>query len=228
MAEDQIEALGSQFLSSEYRDEWDLEGMYRQALTLYPVPEDITAEGWTALSREEIETQLMEGVQRVYEAKQAELGEHMLAAEKLVVLDAVDTFWRRHLTDLDILREGIGLMAVAQRDPLVEYKREAYSIWQTLQDQIQIKAVQSIFQIRLREQLPLSQVQNIRVGRGDGAGTEAPEPVRATAKERLGRNDPCWCGSGKKYKSCHYRTDQAERQTQPEDAVRRSSKRRRR
>ncbi len=229
MIDAQIEALAGQFLASEYQDEWDLEGLYREALMLFPVPAHITPEGWPGLGREEIEAQLREGAREAYTEKEAQLGEHMRQAERVVMLDAIDTFWRRHLTDLDVLREGIGLMAVAQRDPLVEYKRQAYTIWQTMQDEIQRRTVQSLFRIQLREQLPAARVQNIRLARGgDGAAAAAREPVRVTDRERLGRNDPCWCGSGKKYKHCHYRSDQAERRTQQGTVVRTPGKRRRR
>ena len=227
MLDEQITGLCAQFLSGEYKDEWQLEELYRQALTLYPVPASIKPEGWQGQDAETIAAQLREGAREAYTQKQAELGEHMLEAERAVLLDAFDFFWRRHLTDLDVLREGIGLMAVAQRDPLVEYKRQAYGIWQEMQDQIQQRAVRNIFQVQLRQQPPVSQVQNIQAGRGDMASTSAPEPIRATAKDKLGRNDPCWCGSGKKYKNCHYRTDQAERQTAEAAPVRTPGRRRR-
>jgi preprotein translocase subunit SecA len=227
MLDEQIEALCEQYLASEYKDEWQLDELYRQTLTLFPVPASIKPEGWAGLDAEAIAAQLREGAREAYTQKEAELGEHMLEAERAVLLDAFDFFWRRHLTDLDVLREGIGLMAVAQRDPLVEYKRQAFGIWQEMQDQIQQRAVRNIFQVQLRQQPPVSQVQNIRAGRGDVASASAPEPVRATAKEKLGRNDPCWCGSGKKYKNCHYRSDQAERQTAGATPARSPGRRRR-
>ncbi|GAB4569758.1 MAG: preprotein translocase subunit SecA [Anaerolineae bacterium] len=212
MGDEQIEALCDTYLASQYDDEWDLEGLYREALTLFPVPPEITVDGWRDLGREAIEAQLRDGLRRAYNLKQEQMGEHMPAAERFVLLDAIDFFWRRHLTDLDVLREGIGLMAVAQRDPLVEYKRQAFEIWQSMQDQIQRRALQNIFRVEVQQPQQLQRVQNIRAVRG-GVATSRPEPVRATEKDKLGRNDPCWCGSGKKYKNCHYRTDQEERRT---------------
>jgi len=140
------------------------------------------------------------------------------------MLDAIDTFWRRHLTDLDILREGIGLMAVAQRDPLVEYKRQAFEIWQSMQGEIERRAVRNIFRVQIAPQ-PQITVQNIRAGRG-GEDGGAPQPIRATDKEKLGRNDPCWCGSGLKYKKCHYEADQEERRARRGGAVHSTGRRR--
>ncbi len=214
MGSDQIEMLCDNFLASEYHDEWDLDGLYREALILFPVPEHITPQGWVGQSAELIEEQLHAGLREAYTLKQEQMGEHMPTAERVVLLDAFDFFWRRHLTDLDVLREGIGLVAVAQRDPVVEYKRQAYEIWQAMQDQIQRRALQNIFRIQVQEPQQPQRIQNVRAVHAAGtASTSRPEPVRATDKDKLGRNDPCWCGSGEKYKNCHYRADQAERQT---------------
>ncbi len=224
MADEQIAALCKQYLSADYADEWDLEELYRQCLSLFPVPAHITPQGWEGLDAEAIEEQLRQGVREAYQQKEQALGADMPMAERAILLDAIDTFWRRHLTDLDILREGIGLMAVAQRDPLVEYKRQAFEIWQSMQDQIQRRAVQNIFRVQLIQQ-PQPTVQNIRAGRG-GEDGGAPRPVRATDKEKLGRNDPCWCGSGQKYKKCHYQADQEERRAQRGGAAHSSSRRR--
>ncbi len=224
MADEQIAGLCRQYLSADYADERDLEELYRQCLALFPVPAHITPEGWYNLDDEAIEEQLREGVREAYAQKEQALGASMALAERAVLLDAIDTFWRRHLTDLDILREGIGLMAVAQRDPLVEYKRQAFEIWQSMQSEIQRRAVQNIFRVQLA-QPPQPTVQNIRAGRG-GEDGGAPRPVRATEKEKLGRNDPCWCGSGQKYKKCHYQADQEERRAQRGGPVRSGNRRR--
>ncbi|MBN1963159.1 MAG: SEC-C domain-containing protein, partial [Anaerolineae bacterium] len=212
MADAQLEALTAQFLSSDFDDTWDLEELYRECLKVYPVPTTITPETWAGQDRKQIEESLREGVRAAYTEKEAEIGpEIMRRAERAVALEALDSFWRRHLTDLDVLREGIGLMSVAQRDPLVEYQREAFQMWRSLQDEIHQRTVQNIFRVQLRQE-PQPRVQNIRAVQGSTA-TTAPEPVRATAKDKLGRNDPCWCGSGKKYKHCHYQADQQERRT---------------
>jgi preprotein translocase subunit SecA len=211
MADTQIKALAKAHLGSEYTDEWDLEGLHREAFTLFPVPEDIKPENWEGLDSEAIQAQLREGVRKAYTEKAKSLNEHLLQAERYVLLDAYDHFWRRHLTDLDVLREGIGLMAVAQRDPLVEYKRQAFGIWQSMQDQIERRALQNFFRVQVTDPQQRQRVQNVRAVRGGSAAPARPEPVRATEKDKLGPNDPCHCGSGKKYKKCHMRQDQQER-----------------
>jgi hypothetical protein len=108
----------------------------------------------------------------------------------------------RHLTDLDELREGIGLRAFGQQDPLVAYKREAHEMYQELVASVSHDIVSSIYhaQIMVRPPVPVRQIQT---NRGDGSTSQTVH-----TKKTLGRNDPCWCGSGKKYKVCHMRSDQ--------------------
>jgi preprotein translocase subunit SecA len=123
----------------------------------------------------------------------------------------VDNLWVHHLTDLDNLREGIGLRAYGQQDPLVAYKREAHEMYGTLLDQIQHDILRQLYlarNIRVPRSRPTREMHtNVE------AEAQASRPRRRTAggdsKERPGRNEPCWCGSGKKYKYCHMRQDRA-------------------
>lgn len=189
--------------------DWDLEGLYRQLYTIVPIPENITIESLHGLGLDELEETLINAAHQSYEDKARSLGELMPLAEKRVMLRALDLHWQRHLTDLDILREGIGLMAIAQRDPLVEYKREAFNMFGDMRDRINRQAVQDIFrtQVNVIQRQPIRrQMQAVRPTI-NGAAAPKPEPVRT--QNKVGRNDPCWCGSGKKYKHCHYRSDRA-------------------
>ncbi|MAS32820.1 MAG: preprotein translocase subunit SecA [Anaerolineaceae bacterium] len=197
-------------------DTWDLEALYRQLFTVFPVPEHIDPETMEEQSLDELENSLVEATVEAYDAKTEELGEDLMhRAERLVMLNTMDAFWRRHLTDLDMLREGIGLMAIAQRDPLVEYQRAAFGMWEDMQSQIRVKAAYDLLNVRVQsaQQQPVRRnYQAIRPSVNDGAtATSKPETVRKSSKEKLGRNDPCWCGSGKKYKQCHMKQDQRER-----------------
>lgn len=196
------------------QEEWDLEGLYRKLLTQFPVPENINPVSMQNRSLDELEEFIMQGVQDAYDKKSDTIGEvDMKRVEKYVMLNAFDSQWRRHLTDLDVLREGIGLMSIAQRDPLVEYKREAFGMWEDLQTQIRQQAARDIFRVTVNQRQPLANVipqikaQAVRPTL-PGATTSKPEPVRSQTKS-VGRNDPCWCGSGKKYKNCHMRADQS-------------------
>ena len=155
-----------------------------------------------------------------------------LYRDRLVMVRAVDERWVRHLTDLDSLREGIGLRAFAQIQPLVAYKKEAYEMFQELMGSIESDIVHAIFRVDVvRQQQPVRRV--MQTNRGDNGAGQQTE--RRTGTD-IGRNDPCWCGSGKKYKHCHMRSDQtgttsakqpapAGRSAQPAASKRRRSKR---
>ncbi|MEP7290983.1 MAG: preprotein translocase subunit SecA, partial [Chloroflexota bacterium] len=194
-------------------EDWDFDALYRQLFTIFPVPVEITPETIeTVENLEELEELVNDAARDAYDQKAEELGEELMErAERLVMLNSIDMHWRRHLTDLDVLREGIGLMAIAQRDPLVEYKREAFEMFQVLHDEIHSNAIRSIFRVQVNapQQMLRPRVQAIQAIRAGAVLNTKPEPIRKTAKAELGRNEPCWCGSGKKYKHCHYRTDRA-------------------
>jgi preprotein translocase subunit SecA len=197
-------------------DTWDLETLQRQLFTIFPVPAHITPETMQGKSLDELEEMLVSAIHEAYDAKTQELGEELMhRAERLVMLNTLDAFWRRHLTDLDVLREGIGLMAIAQRDPLVEYQRQAFAMWGDMLSQVRQKAAHDLLNVRIQtaQQQPLRRnYRAVRPGVNDGgAATSKPETVRKTSKEKMGRNDPCWCGSGKKYKACHMKQDERER-----------------
>ncbi len=186
-------------------DDWDLDGMYRNLLKLFPVPEEITPETMVGKDIDELESMLFKAVDEVYDRKTVEFGAEMMPrVEKWAMLRAIDQHWQRHLTDLDVLREGIGLMSIAQRDPLVEYKRESFAMWRGMLEEIRYQAAYQLLTAQIARQ-PLPTRRPMQMARASGAAESRPEPVRV--QNKLGRNDPCWCGSGKKYKYCHYKTD---------------------
>ncbi len=219
-------------------DEWDLDGLHRAALAIFPVPEDLNPETWEGMESEDIARQLVQAAEAAYEDMETRYAEatvqgrpFMRYAEKRVLLDVVDKLWVHHLTDLDVLREGIGLQAYAQRDPLVEYKREAHIMWDQLLGQIQSQVAQTIFRVQPQAaQQPRQQRQVREVRPAVSSAPPEPEPLRTTKWDEVGRNDPCPCGSGKKFKHCHYREIQRQRQTVAQDKVKQrgSSRRRRR
>ncbi|MGC9348682.1 MAG: preprotein translocase subunit SecA [Anaerolineae bacterium] len=134
--------------------------------------------------------------------------------DRRLMLRQIDDHWVRHLTSLDMLREGIGLRAVGQQNPLVSYQKEAFEMYQGMLGSIQSQIVRRLLRVPqlqvTRRRAPVSvqapqQRQLTFQTSGGSAGESAPEPARA--QRDLGRNDPCWCGSGKKYKDCHWRSD---------------------
>jgi len=147
----------------------------------------------------------------------------VLYRDRYVMLRTVDSLWIRHLTDLDDLREGIGLRAFGQQDPLIAFKKEAHEMYEALMASIRQNIAASIFYtfIGRPSPAPVRPVPAVRPVQASGA---AP---RARGNGKLGRNDPCWCGSGKKYKHCHMREDMAKGRVVAAAAGGRTSKRKR-
>ena len=125
----------------------------------------------------------------------------MRQIERAILLRSIDMLWIEHLDAMQSLREGIGLRGYGQRDPLVEYKREGYRYFEELQANVQKQVVYTIYKVKVevKKPLPMESAQKMTSG-GDASKTSQSKPKK---KEQIGRNDPCPCGSGKKYKKCH-------------------------
>jgi len=221
LVEEELSGLVDTLIMGSDRDDWDLTALVAAATPLLPpdtLPRDIL-DAWGQLSRNDILDDLVDRAHAAYDEREARLGqENIRLIERLVMLRAVDSRWVRHLTDLDVLREGIGLRAFGQQDPLIAYKREAHDMYQGLLGEIQHDIVQRIYHAQLRPQ-PTRPMRAVRPG---GAASQAPQPVRSSG-DRPGRNEPCWCGSGRKYKLCHMREDQ-QGQTSPQARQQKSGK----
>lgn len=208
--EERLREVVANFSEEEETDEtYDL--LYQELLKNYPVPEQINPDTMSEMSWEELEEAVVEGARDVLDHKREQLNAVqaglMDRAMRQTMLRAIDMHWQRHLTALDELREGIGLMGIAQRDPLTEYQREAFQMFDTLQDQITEMASRMIYAVQVERVQRQPEQRNLSMLRSNKAAESQPQTVRNTRK--LGRNDLCWCGSGKKYKHCHYKSDKA-------------------
>jgi len=192
-----------------YPEEWDLDGLFTTLGTIYPVAVNKDEIDLTIVDHAELEALLLEDAERAYKEREAELGQELLAElERAVLLTVLDRHWREHLYEMDYLQEGIGLRAIGQRDPLVEYQREAFDMFQGLQETIKREAVAYVFNasVEVAEQADERRQSAADSGvRLSSASTE--DEARAaqgqTRRQKIGRNQPCWCGSGKKFKACH-------------------------
>lgn len=151
---------------------------------------------------------LYEQARQAYEAKMADYGPELQRhVEKLVLLQITDQKWMDHLSNMDDLREGIGLRAYAQRDPLVEYRLEAFEMFQEMVHRIQEDSISMLFKVRLvgaEKAQPKDRLADAQTSQG-----EQVERQPRRVGEKVGRNDPCPCGSGKKYKKCCGRSTNA-------------------
>jgi preprotein translocase subunit SecA len=206
--------------ASEDPNEWDLSTLHGAMRAIMPLPATMTAARWQGMSPQEIEDELIALAERLYDEKTRTLGpELMHQLERAVMLRVVDNLWVRHLTDLDTLREGIGLRAFGQQDPLVAFKREAYEMYARLLESIKHDIVHAIYHAQL---VAVPQPRPMQAVHPGSAPERPGRPVRT--RREIGRNDPCWCGSGKKYKHCHWAQDMAGGthrmpQPQPDSAV---------
>ncbi len=192
-------------------DEWDLKGLRNSFFTQFGL--DLRAEGVdpTQLNHEELTAALYERLRRKYDEKQSQLTPDVMRwHERMILLQVVDSQWKYHLLSMDDLKEGIGLRGYGQKDPLVEYKKESYQMFQAMMNRIDEEVLRYLFlmqpvqeeeQVReIERRQRKQQAEMILSGAEDGS--PAIKTVVRTS-EKVGRNQPCPCGSGKKYKKCH-------------------------
>ncbi|HLB06597.1 MAG TPA: SEC-C metal-binding domain-containing protein, partial [Alphaproteobacteria bacterium] len=201
MVHDQLEEYLGSLAPGNDGDEWDLEGLFTAVRAMIPLGPEFHPDALRGLSREELFDHIHETAEQAYARKEQALGiENMRQLERLVVLQTIDRLWVEHLTALDDLRQGIGLRAYGQQDPLIAFKSEAYQMFEGLKAAIQREVAHSIFLLTLVREAP-PPPQRLKTNRDEEAD---PEPPRRSGR-KVGRNDPCPCGSGRKYKKCHGR-----------------------
>ncbi len=196
--ENELRAVITANTSAQDEEEWDIHALKNavgRILGIAPAELPIT---WADQSPEQITEQALSLANETYDRREAELGEDMRKVERLVMLKVIDNQWIHHLTELDELREGIGLRAVGQRNPLIEYKREAFTSFETLLEEIQSAVAAMAMNVRLVSEPKAARATNYSGAAGTSSKSN-PAPVRKT---KIGRNDPCPCGSGRKYKNC--------------------------
>ena len=182
------------------QSEWDLTELNEMLLSVIPV-KAVTKERVEKLSKNELKQKLKEEAVKLYEEKEAEFPEEeqIRELERVVLLKVIDQKWMDHIDDMDQLREGIGLQAYGQRDPKVEYKMAAYDMFNEMLESIQQDTVRLLFHVRVEQKVEREQVAKVTGTNKDESGPR--KPVQR-AERKIYPNDPCPCGSGKKYKQC--------------------------
>ncbi len=179
----------------KHADEWDMKGLKDAVYGTFSLHLDTEPAG-----RDEMFEKTLQALKAHYLERETELGADLMRfIEKTTLLQVVDTHWKDHLLAMDHLREGIGLRGYAQRDPLTEYKKEAFDFFEQMYMRISSETLSRIFKVQVRTEREVQRTEknrNIIYNRGDGTD----QTVRKDKK--VGRNDPCPCGSGKKYKKC--------------------------
>jgi len=196
-----------------FGEDWDLDRLWQALKLVYPIsftPEDMITQigSRAALDSEYLTAQILEDATTAYEKRQADLGaEVMRELERKVLLSVLDRKWREHLYEMDYLQEGIGLRAMAQRDPLVEYQREGYELFAAMMDGIKEELASLVFNVQVTVEGDGSQVKaaGITEKAADVTALQytASDESGVATKGEVSRNSQCPCGSGKKYKRCH-------------------------
>ncbi len=234
-------------------EDWDWEGLKKWFQGIFQRELDWNTENARRMDREALYAALKDEAVKAYEAKEKDLTPNVMRAlERAIILQVVDNQWKDHLLSMDHLKEGIGLQAYGQKDPLIEYKREGFNMFQDMVASVKVESLKLLFLVKTvaaTDQLfPTGELRNIKeehpdfdpraaaapqsvaaapqpmgmLGGNTAPGFGGPPPMDqweqahggqpqqaakvATIKRdqpKLGRNDPCWCGSGKKYKKCH-------------------------
>lgn len=210
MGEKLIEESVSRFCAGENKD-WDLAGLgdYLERLCVPHGTFKANEEVMRSFDRDGLVEFLNKESRRFYEVREEQikgLGIDMRELERSVLLRAVDTRWMDHIDAMDQLRDGIGLRAYAQRDPVNEYKLESYDMFDEMVRLMQEDTIRTLYQIRIEKAPERREVAKPTraIGAGEGARSSAAQSPVAKG-EKVGRNSPCPCGSGKKYKNCHGR-----------------------
>ena len=206
MGQKEVKDMASSYLSGGDAESWNIAGFLEELRTIFPPPSDLNSEEkLVLLSRDKILEGLAKHAEEMYEAREVQLEpENMRTLERLLMLRTVDVAWVQHLTTIDDLRQGIGLHAYGQRDPLVMYKTEGSRMFQALLDRIQHDIVHSIFQVSLGPAAGSRRADSrTNASPMAGASGRQRETVAVGGRSKIGRNEPCPCGSEKKYKRCH-------------------------
>ena len=211
-------------LVKKHYENGEIEKLREELLQNLLVDFKIDPDTWEKLGEDGVKNEILKAAKEFYDRKEEMLGSDLMARlEQYAVLNVIDNKWRDHLREMDDLKEGIGLRAYGQKDPLLEYKAEAYNLFINLLDELRNEVVTFCFkfwpqapvEVQSRRTAPATRIQTIKDSADNlGLRTSQPEgsqphikakPVRVEPK--VGRNEPCPCGSGKKYKNCHGRNE---------------------
>jgi preprotein translocase subunit SecA len=225
-----IERLVDEYTPGDYFEDWDLEQLWVQLDQIFEVDFGSDELDPNTTDRETLTRLLVEDALKLYDEREGELGEELMRQlERFLLLQIIDQRWREHLYDMDYLREGIHLRGFAQIDPLVAYKNEAFTLFTDMMNTIWADFARMVYNVEVEIEGENGATQELDPQRARGAGAATSiqysggieqgygvdeedvyedEPVqvvqrRVDENEQLGRNDPCWCGSGKKFKKCH-------------------------
>jgi preprotein translocase subunit SecA len=207
LAENLVDSIAEE---KTYPEEWDYPRLNESVMRIFASVLDLRSEETSGMTREKLLEKVLTRAKEVYARKEVEFGaEAMRYLERVIYLQTIDTLWKEHLLTMDQLKEGIGLRGYGQRNPLQEYQKEGYEMFTGLISNIKEETIQKFFRVQIARPEEVTRFEPVRrqpmvMSHGAEAVEEKSQPVKRESK-KVGRNDPCPCGSGKKYKKCHGR-----------------------
>ena len=202
MMNEVIESQVDMFVGDDQETkDWDVAGLSQSLFEIIPVKLEIPKSEIEHLSKAEFKQLLKEAAVKLYEAKEAEFPEpeHIRELERIVLLRVIDRKWMDHLDDMEQLKQGIGLMAYGQRDPAVEYKIQGFEMFNDMIEGIKVETVKTLYHIQVEQKVEREEVAEVTGTNKDDTGVSK---TKHRESEKIYPNDPCPCGSGKKYKNC--------------------------
>ncbi len=190
-----------------HAEEWDWDGIrdavFKQFNFRMPPPDEATLDG---LNADGLGQMIYEAALPVYQQKEADMGpEPLREVERIIMLQTVDGLWKDHLLSMDHLKEGIGLRGYAQQNPLIVYKKEGFEMFQAMVDRVKEETVAILYRIQLADSEPVENIrkpEDQKLTFSGGGGPPTKRQPKRNPQKKIGRNAPCPCGSGKKYKHC--------------------------
>ena len=212
--EDTIRGYVAAATAEGYPEEWDLEKLWTVLRAIYPISFSISdleseAGGRTGLDQDFLAQRIVDDIFKAYGEREEKLGSDVLRElERKVLLSVLDRKWREHLYEMDYLQEGIGLRAMAQRDPLVEYQKEGYELFSAMIEAMKEEVVGFLFNVEVKVEDSKVEAKGVEESKPSenlkySAPSESGTTERSSSASSVSRNAPCPCGSGKKYKRCH-------------------------
>ena len=204
MIRESIGATVAQYTAGDDHEEWNLDGLREYYAGWLTTEDDFRydAQQMEDLGREELTEQLIDKAMKIYEEKETNYGPLMRELERVVLLKTVDRYWMDHIDNMEELRKGIHLRAYGQKDPVVLYRMEGFDMFDQMIASIREDTARLMLTVQIRQKEEPKREQVAKPTATSADGTDRPRTVRKTAAQKVGRNDPCPCGSGKKYKKC--------------------------
>ncbi|MBU2482564.1 MAG: SEC-C domain-containing protein [Proteobacteria bacterium] len=206
MIEDKAYDVVDEFLIDKTPlSQWDTIGLKNRIKKIFNCEFDLDAAVKKNLDAQQLSEELFNHLKTIYDQRENQIGQNIIRQiERHIILQTVDTRWKEHLLSMDHLKEGIGLRGYAQQDPLRVYQKEGFDMFQGLMDRVKEEIVDILFKIQITTSANIEEIhkpdpQNLTFSHSDGSSVRQPQK---RSSDKIQRNDPCPCGSGKKYKKC--------------------------